>query len=178
MVGNFMGDAVKGSKFEWFPPSVAQGIVFHRLIDEYTDTHAEVREAKRVLRPSQGKYSGVVLDVLFDHFLAKRWDDYHQESLPAFTQSCHAVIESQRDLLPDRAERFFRYMIAHDLLLSYSKPEGIQSVLRGMDSRTAYESQMERAVEAMEENFERLDGHFRSFFPDLIKTTTVWKQQR
>lgn len=80
MVGNFIGDAVKGSLYEQFPGRIREGILLHRQIDTYTDNHPKIRQAKSYFSKSYGKYSGVVVDVLFDHFLASNWNKYHHKN--------------------------------------------------------------------------------------------------
>ena len=97
MVGNFMGDGVKGSDLAKFPDTVARGVRFHRFIDSYTDAHPEVMEAKRLFYPTQSKYASVVVDVLFDHLLALNWGAHHEERLEAFAKRCYALVRVGHD---------------------------------------------------------------------------------
>jgi acyl carrier protein phosphodiesterase len=95
MVGNFMGDFVKGrSALEQFEPEIIRGIELHRAIDEFTDSHAVVSASKDRLRPKYRHYSGVIVDVFYDHFLARNWSDYHDELLPDFADRAYGVIQS------------------------------------------------------------------------------------
>ena len=175
MLGNFIGDAVKGAFDGQYPKPIGRGIAFHRFIDSFTDSHTEVSAAKKLLRPSQGKFSGVVVDVLFDHFLAIHWSRYHAQDLGAFAENCYAVVQANREMLPRRSEQFFRYMVQNNILEKYATIEGIQRVLRGMDSRTKYDSHMMDAVYELDQKFELLDGHFQRFFPELKERTEAWK---
>lgn len=68
MLGGFIADAVKGKKFLDYEKEISKGILLHRFIDNYTDTHAEVSELKKLLRPQFGLLSGVVIDMIYDHF--------------------------------------------------------------------------------------------------------------
>ncbi len=177
MVGNFMGDAIKGNSFDEYPEQVARGIHFHRFIDSFTDQHPEVKASKALMRPSQGKYSGVVVDVLFDHLLALHWSEYHDDSLESFAAECYRVVRSRYDLLPLRAERFFGYMTANNILPKYASRQGIRKVLQGMDSRTPYASNMQEAIDTLPEHYSALDVHFQQFFPELKAATEAWKKE-
>lgn len=169
-----MGDGVKGSAFQKYPAEVAKGISLHRFIDSYTDSHSRVEEAREILRPRQGKFSGVVVDVLFDHFLAIRWNEFHDDELGQFANQCYEVIQNQQEILPERSERFYRYMRANNILEQYATVGGIEKVLRGLDSRTRFRSNMLNGIHDLEENFEALDTCFQSFFPELITETKTW----
>lgn len=175
MFGNYIGDGVKGSDLKRFSEPVARGVRFHRFIDTYTDQHPEVLAAKELFYPTQRKFSGVVVDVLFDHLLARKWDAYHEATLPAFASRCYEVVASMQEDLPHRSERFYQYMLANDLLTHYATREGIEKVLSGMDYRTKFTSNMVDAMNATPETFEQLSIHFERFFPDLVEACQKWK---
>ena len=89
IVGNFIGDFVKGrNALQTFDPTIALGIELHRAIDQFTDTHPVVRSSKDRLRPKYRHYAGVIVDIFYDHFLARKWNDYHKTPLPEFAQRC------------------------------------------------------------------------------------------
>jgi len=175
MFGNYIGDGVKGGSLERFPMDIQRGVRYHRFIDSYTDRHPEVLEAKRLFYPTQGKFSGVVVDVLFDHVLALHWERYHKESLADFVAFCHEVINRQRTFLPERSERFYRYMLSERILEGYATAAGIEKVFSGMDSRTRYDSNMRHALREIKPHWADLQGSFDRFFPDLVNECEQWK---
>lgn len=177
MFGNFIGDGVKGSDLQKFPDEIARGVRFHRFIDTYTDTHAEVSEIKKRFYPTQAKFSGVVVDVLFDHMLALKWEEYHETSLGQFAEDCHRVIDRFAQHLPFRSERFYHYMVAESILSNYAKEQGISKVFQGMDGRTGYVSNMSSAMQDAREHWDELSASFDRFFPDLIKACSTWKTE-
>src|SRR5688572_11354829 len=110
MVGNFIGDFVKGRQaLEKFDPEIIRGIEFHRNIDAFTDTHQVVAQSKNRLRPKYRHYSGVIIDVFYDHFLAKNWNLYHEDSLPNFANHVYRVIESYDPILPQKVKYMLPY---------------------------------------------------------------------
>jgi acyl carrier protein phosphodiesterase len=177
MVGNFMGDGVRGSVMKSVAPEFARGVRFHRYIDTFTDAHYEVSAAKKLLYPSQSKYSGVVLDVLFDHFIARNWRAYHESELNDFAQSCYTLIGRHMDVLPPRSHRFYRYMSAQDVLTEYASRAGIMKVLEGMDHRTRFDSNMVQSMELLDEIEGDLETHFARFFPQLRLACDQWKKE-
>lgn len=170
MLGNFIGDFVKGrNALEQFDPEIIRGIVLHRAIDEFTDSHPIVTVSKNRLRPKYRHYSGVIVDVFYDHFLARNWDTYHPELLPDFADKAYCVIQSHDPILPKEVKFMMPYMIKGNWLVNYARTEGIHRALSGMARRTPYESKMEQSVEDLKKNYAEFSQEFASFFPVLKK---------
>jgi acyl carrier protein phosphodiesterase len=168
MVGNFMGDFVKGrSALEQFEPSIVRGIELHRAIDEFTDSHAVVTESKNRLRPKYRHYSGVIVDVFYDHFLARNWDQYHEELLPDFADKAYGIIQSFNSILPNDLKYMMPYMVRGNWLVSYANTAGIHRALSGMARRTPYESKMDEATADLVNAYDLFKAEFDSFFPQL-----------
>jgi acyl carrier protein phosphodiesterase len=138
-LGNFIGDAVKGRRWQDYPPGVQQGILLHRRIDALADAHPEARATRAEIRPALGRWSGVAMDLLHDHLLARDFEALSGQtlSLPAFAEQAHAVLLAQRHLMPERSQRFLDAMVAHGWLSGYARLEVMQEVSRQMDRRMA-----------------------------------------
>ncbi|MFZ6014026.1 MAG: ACP phosphodiesterase [Bacteroidota bacterium] len=172
MVGNFIGDFVKGRQaLEKFEPEIVVGIELHRAIDEFTDTHPIVAESKQRLRPKYRHYSGVIVDVFYDHFLANQWSLYHAQRLPDFAAHAYRTLESFDAILPQEVKHLMPYMVKGNWLVNYAKVEGINRALTGMSQRTPYESKMDQAVADLEKNYDAFEREFGLFFPTLKKHT-------
>lgn len=168
LVGNFIGDFVKGKiALAEFEPEIIRGIELHRAIDEFTDSHAVVTVSKNRLRPKYRHYSGVIVDVFYDHFLAKNWNTYHPELLPDFADKVYGIIQSYDAILPKEVKFMMPYMIKGNWLVNYSRTEGIHRALSGMARRTPYESKMEQSVDDLRENYDDFKNEFETFFPEL-----------
>ncbi|WP_162426383.1 acyl carrier protein phosphodiesterase [Pontibacter pudoricolor] len=168
LLGNFIADAVKGNKATLYSPGIARGIKLHRLIDTYTDTHPVVLETKVRLREKYKKYAPVVADLYFDHFLAKHFDRFANESLENYTQRTYRLINSHFEALPERVQYFFPYMMEQNWLLGYAEIEGIGRALTGLSRRTSFESGMETAGEELTINYSLYHRDFELFFPELV----------
>jgi acyl carrier protein phosphodiesterase len=168
LIGNFIGDSVKGKQYLAFAPEIRKGIWMHRQIDSFTDSHAVVRECAGLFRPSYGRYAGIVTDVVFDHFLAKYWEHWSCEPLPAFAGNVHALLLSNYGRLPAEVRRFLPYFIAHRRLESYAGMDGIGETLRIMGKRTSLPEEADQALHVLREEFFRLKAAFDTFFPELI----------
>lgn len=177
MFGNYIGDGVKGSFMNQYSNGIIRGIKLHRFIDTYTDSHALVLAAKKLFYPTQSKYSGVVVDVLFDHILALNWNQYHEESLDFFAQRCYNVVSAKHEQMPQRSRSFYNYMVMNNMLVNYARLEGITQVFKGMDARTKYNSNMTDAIYLPEHQLSELVSYFEVFFPELIEACNQWKQE-
>ena len=175
MLGNFIGDFVKGKNLvEKVGSEMAKGIELHREIDFFTDQHPIVTQSKKRLRPKYRHYSGVIVDVFYDHFLAKNWNDYHPQPLSDYAAYVYDVIQKNATLLPDRVNMMMPYMIKGNWLVNYATVEGIHRALTGMTRRTPYESKMDESVVDLQENYEDFKSEFEAFFPALEKHCKDW----
>lgn len=167
-LGNFIGDFVKGQQFMKYSSDVAKGIMLHRQIDSFTDSHGIVKECILKLRPGFGKYSGIVIDIFLDHFLAVNWHLYSFEKLPSFTKRFHAVLLSNFLQLPSQVKMFLPFLIQNKRLQSYISFDGIEKTLRIMVSRTSLPSETEFAMKILEDEYDFFNKAFNQFFPEMI----------
>lgn len=167
-LGNFVGDFVKGRQFLKYPDTVAKGILLHRQIDSFTDSHAIVRECILKLRPGFGKYSGIVVDIFLDHLLAVNWQLYSFEKLSVFTKRFHAVLLSNFFQLPSEVKLFLPFLIQNKRLQSYSSFEGIEKTLSIMVKHTSLPSETKYAMKILEDEYVFFNNSFNQFFPEII----------
>lgn len=172
MIGNFIGDHIKGKAILDLPERVKQGVLLHRQIDQFTDEHPIVKQTRIRLRPHFGKYAVVASDLYYDHFLAACWDEYAELPLEHFASDFYRMTESFRDVIPERTREMLRYMIPGNWLVSYSTVEGIGRVMNGMSKRARFYSGMEKGTEVLLSDYPEYEKEFRQFFPDLIRFTT------
>lgn len=170
-LGNFMADHIKGNKYKTFPVDVQKGILLHRQIDSFTDTHRIVKISKRRLDDIYGLYRGIVIDIFYDHYLAKNWKDYSDIPLTTYTQSFYESLTRNFDILPDKVKYLSKYLIRDNWLLSYAQTEGIQKVLEGMNRRTNNKSHMNLAINDLESHYGDFEADFQEFFDELIVFT-------
>lgn len=169
MLGNYMGDFIKASEVEALPSEIKKGVMLHRFIDEYTDNHQEVLKSKELVRPYFKKYSPVVIDIFYDHFLALNWEKYHSDKLEDFAKKVYDLLESNIDLLPKKSLRFLQYLTQNNMLVNYKSINGMEKVFQGMSYRASFNSGMEKAHVILQKHFVELEMHFNSFFPELNK---------
>ncbi len=168
ILGNFIGDYVKGNKHKQYPERIAYGIMLHRSIDSFTDQHHDVKSCIDLLKPDYGRYAGIVVDIFFDHFLAANWNQYSVYSLRDFAKQAHAVFLSNFRLLPFKVKQFLPFLIQHKRLESYAQIENIRQVLEIMSRRTSLPAKADRAVHILTEEYSLLESLFRSFFEEMI----------
>jgi len=168
-LGNFIADGVKGKKYVQFHLGIQQGILLHRAIDSFTDAHPIVRKSTKRLHKKYGHYSGVIVDILYDHFLAKNWTQYHSVPLHKYTENFYNFINSNFDRLTPRIQKMMPYMIEQNWLLSYASIDGIGKILDQMNRRTNNQSKMNLAVLELTTYYKEFEEEFTLFFEDLKK---------
>jgi acyl carrier protein phosphodiesterase len=168
-LGNFIADGVKGKKYVQFPLGIQQGILLHRAIDSFTDAHPIVRKSTKRLHKKYSHYSGVIVDILYDHFLAKNWTQYHSIPLHKYTENFYNLINSNFDRLTPRIQKMMPYMIEQNWLLSYASIDGIGKILDQMNRRTNNQSKMNLAVIELTKYYKEFEEEFTLFFEDLKK---------
>ena len=167
LIGNFIADGIRGNQFTHLHPEIQQGIVLHRHIDTYTDTHPIVRKSKRRLRERYGHYDGVIIDLFYDHFLAKNWNQYSAIPLDVYVKSVYKLLQEQVEILPTKTQQFLPHLIAYDWLYNYQFFDGMKAILNGMNRRTHLKSNMDMAIEDLQNLHQEFENDFTLFFKDL-----------
>tara|TARA_R110000796_G_scaffold88850_4_gene191893 strand:- start:48854 stop:49438 length:585 start_codon:yes stop_codon:yes gene_type:complete len=167
-LGNFIADSIRGNKYKHLPQRVQKGIMLHRFIDSYTDAHPIVRMSTKRLHENYSHYSGVIVDIFYDHFLAKNWETYSTTPLDIFVDNFYDLLEDNYEILPDATKHMMPYMIADNWIFNYSKLDGISRVLNGMNRRTKNKSKMNFAILDLEQHYTEFENEFTSFFEELI----------
>jgi acyl carrier protein phosphodiesterase len=167
-IGNFIADSIRGNKYKHLPDRIQKGILLHREIDTYTDAHPITRLSSKRLHQNYSHYSRVIVDIFYDHFLAKNWKQYSDTPLDIFVDKFYDLLEDNITILPDGTKRMIPYMISDNWLLNYAKMEGIGRVLNGMNRRTNNKSKMNFAILDLEENYEAFELEFTDFFNELV----------
>jgi acyl carrier protein phosphodiesterase len=166
-IGNFIADGIKGKRYKKYPKDIQIGILLHRHIDSFTDAHKTFRLSTKRLHKKYGHYSGIIVDILYDHFLAKNWKHYCHVPLSSYTEHFYDALETHYDILPSRIQKMLPYMLADNWLLSYASIEGITRVLEGMNRRTQNRSSMNEAVHELEAFYTEFENEFSAFFDEL-----------
>ncbi len=173
LFGNFIADSVKGNRINRYEPAVRNGILLHRKIDGFTDMHPVVGQSKQRIRKRFGLYSGIVVDIYYDHFLAANWSRFSPTELSDFSTYVYKILAKRFLWLPPRTLRILPFLIAQNWLTAYANPADLKRVFYGMDRRTRFRSGMSGAVQLLEENYRELERDFFLFYPRLMEFVTA-----
>ncbi len=164
-----MADGVRGKKYQSYSNEIQIGILLHRAIDSFTDAHPTFRKSTKRLHKNYSHYSGVIVDIFYDHFLAKNWKDYSNIPLADYVEDFYQSLKKHMDILPERYQYISPIMIEGNWLLSYASINGIQSVLNGMNRRTKGISGMNKATKELREYYQDFEEDFKAFFNELLE---------
>jgi acyl carrier protein phosphodiesterase len=185
LLGNLLGDFVKGAKKDDYPDPIRRGIELHRKVDRFTDAHTVVRSSLKLISPARRRFAGVMVDIFYDHLLAKNWQIYSPTPLANFSRNIYQVLKAHHQMLPERLQTMLPYIINEDWLTSYREIAAIDRALNRIANRFVKrfgrENSLPNAAEELVANYQQLESDFHSFFPDLIdyvKTeTAIFKAQ-
>lgn len=166
-IGNFIGDAVKGKDYKDYPISIRKGLLLHRQIDSFTDVHNIVHQSKKRLHPRYGHYAGVIIDILYDHFLCVNWKIYSKEPLDSFIANFYENLLKNKVSVPDEINSIIPKLTSKDWFSSYKSIDGIGRVLKGMEHIIKHNIPLSMGVIDLEEKFDLLNEDFNIFFPLL-----------
>ena len=167
-IGNFMADGIRGRQYEKYPLEIQKGIILHRAIDTFTDAHPIFRQSTKRLHQNYHHYAGVIVDVFYDHFLAKNWNTYSDERLEDFVARFYQSLSDNKSVLSERTLMVMPYMFEQNWLVSYQTVEGINRILTQMDHRTKNLSKMRFATNELSEFYSEFENEFTKFFEELI----------
>ena len=169
MLGALLGDFVKPHAGLQYSAAIDAEIVTHRKVDSFTDAHPLVLEAKAMFDGPQRRYAGIVLDVFYDHLLAKNWARYADFPLAPFINRFYGTLTRHSALLPERLARMTPYMIEQDWLGSYADYAGVELAVRRISTRLSKNGEQMRAgLVDLHANYAALETGFHAFFPELI----------
>jgi acyl carrier protein phosphodiesterase len=167
-VGNFVADWIKGSDFKKYACNIQRGILLHRSIDSFTDNHLTIRKSKCRLASDYGKYSGIIIDIFYDHFLANNWNTFSKTPLPVYAQDLYSILGKYIDSFPLPIRDFVPRFMKRRWLESYATIEGIQNVLTGMSRHTSLPDHTTAAISILAEQYDGFREEFFDYFPQLV----------
>jgi acyl carrier protein phosphodiesterase len=171
-IGNFLGDFVKGRlnklSNSQYPEGIIKGMALHREIDFFTDSHPIVRKSIDRLQPKYHKVSGIVVDMFYDHVLAKNFALYSDIPLETYSQKFYSLLEKRKNDIPEAMARMVQSMVRRNWFVSYRKYEGIEWSLHGISKRLSFQSGIENATEDLKQDYLLYKAEFDVFFPQLI----------
>ncbi|MBL7885674.1 MAG: DUF479 domain-containing protein [Flavobacterium sp.] len=166
-IGNFMADSVRGNSYLDYPDELRKGILLHRYIDTFTDAHPIYRKSKHRLHNKYGHYSGVIMDIVYDHFLAKNWSVYSDEKLEDYAEKFYNLLRVNYSILTEKTKGMIPYMIARNWLVSYASIAGLEMILFQMDHRTKNRVNMHESIVEIQEFYTEFEEEFTLFFAEL-----------
>lgn len=167
-IGNLLGEVVKGNKYNEYPNEIKKGILLHRAIDNYTDSHPIVKKSTSYFHSTQHKYAPILVDLIYDYFLIKNWRKNHPTSFQIFKLSCYDLFITNYDNFPHRLQHMLDYLLRHDWFENYSTLNGIQTTLNGISKRTNFDNNLTNALATMQLFEKDIEEDFLIFFPELV----------
>jgi acyl carrier protein phosphodiesterase len=178
-LGNLLGDLVKGKDIDRLHPLLQDGLKRHYAIDRFTDSHLLVKTSKQRIDSEYRRFSGVLVDVFYDHFLAKDWEFYSEVSLAEFIIEVYESFQSCPHQIPQFAAETIEAMIRHDWLTSYREVAGIENTLKRIDyriqKRMGDRIKLANAMPIFEREYDAINLDFQSFFPELRQYINNWQ---
>lgn len=167
MAGNLAGDFVSGLDLSSVHPLLLQGIEQHRAVDRFTDSHPVTRRSRNRLDPKWRHWRGILVDVFYDHLLARGFEAFSAEPLPAFAARAYAALAECESILPPRLRRVAPVMIEHDWLGAYAHEQGLRAILWRMSRRARKAPELHEAVDELLAARDDFAADFQEFFPQL-----------
>lgn len=166
-IGNFMADSIRGKSYEVYERDIKRGILLHRAIDSFTDMHPIYRQSKHRLHSKYGHYSGVIMDIFYDHFLAKNWSLYSKIPLEEFTTDFYILLETNYEILTDKVKSIIPHMRNKNWLLSYSTIDGMQTIMNQMNHRIKNQVPIDESILELQEYYTEFESEFKLFFTEI-----------
>ena len=167
LLGSLLGDFVKGPLGDRYPGPLGAAIALHRRIDSFTDAHPLVAASRARVGPAHRRYAGIMVDLYYDHFLARRWASYHDEPLAQFSARVYALLERRSEALPERLRAIAPRMAAHDWFGSYAEVDNIGRALEGIGRRLRRGNGLVGADADLRRDYAGFEADFAAFYPEV-----------
>lgn len=175
IVGGFLGDFVKGRLKGDYPPCIERGIRLHRAVDAFTDRHAITRRAASRFEPRFRRYAPIMIDVIFDHFLAQQWHTWNDLSLSRFADDVFQALDHGREHLDSRARATADRMCEARSLERYAEQTFVARALAHLGTRLRRDNPLDHAFDECRRIEAELERDFECFFPELLAFCQEWQ---
>ena len=170
LIGNLLGDFVKGRLSEdCYTPGIRRGIMMHRRIDAWTDSHEITRKCARLISPERRRWSRVIIDIFYDHLLAVNWERYSDESLRDFLDRAYGIILGVADIFPERAAARIITIVEDGWIEKYRSVSGLSVVFEGMSRRVRRKNPLSGSEQELVAHYDEMNEHFNRFFPEILE---------
>lgn len=177
-LGAVMGDFVKGPLPGSLPPDLAEGVALHRSVDSFADDHAAFRRSRSRMSAERRRYGGILVDMFYDHLLARHWSAFHAQPLAEFAQEAYGLLRSHTQRLPEGLVTIIPFMEANDWLTSYAEIESVGVALSRMSRRLQRTNPLGSGVVELELQYAEFEADFFEFLPDALAFTARLRDQR
>ncbi len=167
-IGNLLPDLATPRILANLPTSFHRGIECHRRIDCFTDTHPVVRSSLVRFHSPYRRFGGILTDIFYDHFLARRWKEYSRIELDDFVEQIYRDFELYRPNLPSEINERLAQIKNARWLNSYSDLAGIEEVLQRLGLRLRRPSDLAGGMAILKRDYNLFETDFEIFFPQLI----------
>ena len=165
--GNVCADLIKGRIEGVAPSGIVAGVALHRAIDRFADRHYAFRTCLACVAAPRRRYAGVIVDIFFDHCLARCWTDYSTVSLGTFVEHVCAQVERLADVIPVRDRARLDRMLESRWLSLYETRDGLDRVFAGLARRARFGQRLGEAADDLERHYSTIEASFRVLMPAL-----------
>lgn len=176
-IGNFSADFLRGKQVDLLSLKIKKGVLLHRKIDAFTDSHPLVDDALKILAKSQGRYASVVLDLYFDFLLANNWEQFSDIPLSDFNKRLYLLFNNKLNEFPLKVQPAVQSLVTHDWFGNYRNEYGIKKALESIKRRTSFENNLDNAYQDMLELREKIEPLFLDFYPELINMSKTFFEE-
>ncbi|MEX1236763.1 MAG: ACP phosphodiesterase [Pseudomonadales bacterium] len=178
IVGGFLGDFVKGRLNGAYPERIERGIRLHRAVDAFADQHRIIKRSVTRFAPGFRRYGPIMVDVIYDHFLAKRWQTFNDDALTEFCDVVFGALEEEAQLLPADARRMAEHMAASRSLENYGRDVFVNRSLTHIGTRLKRKNPLHLAFDQFKNHEAALYEDFTVFFPELLSFCKCWQLEQ
>lgn len=168
IVGNYIADSVNGNNFLHYPKKIIDGIKLHRKIDSFTDSHTVYLSSKHKFSSEFDKYSGIIMDIFYDYFLAKNFNQFCKIPLQDYSAQIYNTLYPYLEIMPIHAQKFYGYMTKNNILYNYSDLKNIETVLTHLSNRLKYKIELQKSIPHLQKHYLEIENEFFIFFNELI----------
>lgn len=179
--GALLGDFIRGPRealLETYPEDLVDGIMLHREIDAFTDSHPVFLKTKMLLAPQRRRFAGIIIDVFFDHFLAQNWADYSDQPLPGFIQDIYEILERRNKWMTPKLNELIPRMKSENWLGTYGTIDGLAITFRRISRRREFLKVLIGAEEDLTAHYHSMGRAFRDFYPEALEFARSLDLQR
>lgn len=167
--GLIIGNTAKANYLEKYNMEILKGIAMDMQIRVFAENHPAFYRSNQRIQTKYSKYSTFLVNIFYDHLLAKNWDKYSRISLENFSDQIYQIVLENISLYPYKIRKFSPEMISKKWITGMTSIEGTHQYIKMVSKTERFTTNLDQCLTGLMENYQEFSNDFEQYFKALCQ---------